>query len=372
MKPIQQFFLFIFCLLIISCGEKHDPEGIWESTSDNKNIIFIQETKGGIAFRKKGRNAWRTFSQMKKNFYFGKSYHDIEILSPDSLARIHKDTKEKEIYTKTKSNYQGLWVLNIQMPREKVEKFIGKPDSILHERIDKEKWYYKNNSLVVFDKNGVKNFTDNYKMQRDFNKLKRGMSMDSVKYVLGSPDKIKSDWDSFNGTGDFWHYGENIRLKTRNNKLLRIFTNNKRHDEMIARLGYAMNNMNEFKSIGSDSLQLTVLENGNKTDILEGEIYFMGEYYDIVFKGNKYWVYIHFYPAKGYKACFSRLKNKNDIDVFESDFFSIIDVKIDKKNSNLPLNKIAGSLKGSIEEKKARNTIIEGNFILQDVVFQNL
>ncbi len=355
------FYFFFFILFFFSCSNGFDPEGVWISIDDPKQkIIALSNEPYGIALRKKNGGAWRNYRRTTQNNFFGTGVYDVSIISSDTLIMKRKETEEIKKYFKSNQKTNGAWAVNIRMPKETVRKFLGEPDEIIQLEKEEEKWVYGEHTRITFNELGVKDFSDKYKKDKNFNVLQRGMKMEEVLNILGVPDNKKSTWNSFLGTEKLWIYENGKIVKFKDGKMSKFYPNFERYEKLQAFKEDAMIHQYDFEKIDTSNIKITVNENGKIVEELKMELYSLDTINEFEFIGEKYWLFITHENNKGFRIAYNRKTKKKGLK-YDHGFFDEVDIKLDR--NLIPKGILTGNLKAKIEEKKARNTIIEGTFL---------
>ncbi len=361
---LSRITIFIFMIFFfLSCQNKAiDPEGIWVSSLGDGEVI-IQKNRNGIAIRKKDKNKWSEYSYLKDNIYFGHENFNVIIEDEQNLFFKDKESEKKYHYKKTSRNVSALYSLNLYMPKEKVEKFMGPPDTIV--KIKRfEKWFYGENTVVTLDELGVRYFSDFYKLNPQFDSLKIGMSLKKAYEFLGTPDGAETNGGNpETGVLDIWYYHQLHRhhLQFRDSILELYIPNTVRNTALSLFNTDAPIREFDFPVLDSTITQVTVNENGKTVDTLKARYRKFGKTAaGIKFYGKKYWLTCTMREDNQYRASYSRMINDT---LHKEGNFKSIHIGIDP--DFIAKGKLLGKIDARIEEKNNKDDIrIQGQFLI--------
>ncbi len=364
----QKFILFYFSILFFSsCSSEIDPEGIWYNSNNPKEQIVIQNKAvgSGIAIRNVNGDDWSIYSKLNPHTYLGKKNEDIKIQNGNTIQFVHKENNTIRTFFKSDKEHHGIETLNVIMPREKVLKFLGESDTIIHIK-NNEKWFYGNDTVVIFDKIGVIYFSDNYKMNWNFDLVRNGMHQKKVLQLLGEPERTETDNGGVDGNiTDIWMYGDNAYLVFSDSLIVHIVSNIERQSALGLKKTDSPFYEFEFQKIDTTVHHVHVFEREKIIDKLIPKFNKRSENFaDIKLLGKKYWLVATMQKNNRYRAAYSRIlpQEENGIKHKEGYFRSI---KISIDPDLLKQGFLAGKISGKIKEKKGLEVDIQGTFVIR-------
>jgi hypothetical protein len=320
-----------------------------------------------VVTRTKDNYYWYSYLNAKNNFYLGEGdqENNLEILDDGTLEVFSKEMHAfKKRYKKIPTNNESFWFLYEDMPKELVLELLGNPDLISNDN-SLEEWIYGKNKVICFNQDGeIESYSENHVIHPDFSKINIGDFYTKIKKLLGTPYKIKVDYDFRSIPNHDIFYGDNQKIVTKDSIVTQIIPDIERYNQEQMALIDAEAIPFDFATLAEKEFNITVEEKGKVIEELKPSIVRYNHMAYLRLVGKKYNVIFLLMGSNEYKAIFSRTikrrRHKEDnleINLLENMLF-FVDPDL------LSNNKIGARINIIIKERNAKNTLISGSFVI--------
>lgn len=234
-KIMRNLIYLLSTLIFMASCSAYDPEGVWQDDESERRKIVIIKNEENISVRFPGSRRWATLKKVNRNGYMSKATQsELKFIDEGKMEYIDFRNGRTKHFSRIILEKADASVINKQMTREQVLKFIGEPQEKFTENLA-EKWLYENGLLLFFDDQGIFKVNQNYKKERDFSKIEHGMTRQQVAEVLGKADR-EGKWTRDLMGIQKWYYGDNSVIIFNNEGVVNIIPDveKKRKDFEIA------------------------------------------------------------------------------------------------------------------------------------------
>lgn len=203
---------WILCSLVLLtlCSCTAEFEGVWGSVSNDEDFIVVRrpdQAEEQLWAVSSDIQVWQSCQKVNGRTYAG-SRLQLE-RKGDELIVTDKHNAETPVKTYRLMPEKRLamrpWLTYQQMPADFPRQYIADPDTIVKTAAGAEKWFYSGDLALIFAEEKLIKVRENYRLNRNYALVWRGMDRETVLRVLGTPDRKSV----MNGK---WSYGLEAEL----------------------------------------------------------------------------------------------------------------------------------------------------------------